>query len=114
MQPYQSTLISRVDTQIMESNSPILDRGDFMRMVIKHLKTKLENTWRVRFNANGTIRLTSFALPQKNLAAAECLNRESLPQWIKERLVVLQICEQGTILEGIGQKVSDNVYYVIE
>jgi len=26
----------------------------------------------------------------------------------------LQICESGTTIEGVGQKVSDKVFYVIE
>lgn len=115
MQRYQTAMITKVDIHIMESDNPTLDRGDFMRMVCNTINSKMEQTWRVRFHDDGTVAVYSFAMPpQKNLTAAECLNEAALPVWIKERLAVLQICEQGDIVEGVGQKVSDKVFYVIE
>ena len=111
-----SKLTEKIDIHIMESDNPTVDVDDFMAIVCDTINSKMEQTWRVRFHDDGTIALYSFALPhQKNLDARERLNDLSLlPVWIRERIAVLQICEQGEILAGIGQKVSDSVYYVIE
>lgn len=115
MDNYKSVMITSVDIHIMEGDTPTLDRGDFMRMVCNTINSKMEQTWRVRFHDDGRVALYSFAMPpQKNLPAAECLNDAALPEWVKQRVAVLQICEQGDIVEGIGQKVSDKVFYVIE
>jgi hypothetical protein len=108
-------VITRVDAHIMESDKPILNRGDFMRMVCNNLDSKMEQTWRVRILEGGAARLQSFAMPQKNLDVSSCLNDVSqLPDWIRQRIAVLQICEYGDIIEGVGQKISDKVFYVIE
>lgn len=110
-------LSEQIDMHIMESDLPTVDRDDFMAIICDTLNTKMEQTWRVRFYDDGSVGLHSFALPahQKNLDAGDRLNNVSLlPTWVKERLAVLQICQQGDILNGIGQKVSDRVFYVIE
>lgn len=109
-------MIERVDIHIMETPEPTLDRGDFMRMVCNTINSKMEQTWRVRIHEDGTVAMYSFAMPpQKNLDNAERLNDVShLPIWVQERLAVLQICQQGDILDGVGQKVSERVFYVIE
>lgn len=114
---YKTHMITAVDIHIMESDNPTLDRGDFMRIVCDTINSKMEQTWRVRIHDDGTVALYSFAIPntEKNLHPTDRLNDVSLlPIWVKERLAVLQICEQGDIVEGVGQKVSDSVYYVIE
>ena len=115
MEQYKLVMITRVDSHVMESDKPTLDRGDFMRMVCNTLDSKMEQTWRVRILDNGMVRLQSFAMPQKNLDVSSCLNDVSqLPDWIKQRIAVLQICEYGDIVSGVGQKVSDKVFYVLE
>lgn len=117
MEGQRSRMIERVDIHIMETPEPTLDRGDFMRMVCNTINSKMEQTWRVRLHEDGTVALHSFAMPltKKNLDSSERLNDASLlPIWVQERLAVLQICQQGDILEGVGQKVSERVFYVIE
>jgi len=111
-----SIVIERMDSIIMSGNSPTIDPPYFMQMVSEALCTPMEQVWRVKLNEDNTAELYSFALPltEKNLLAAKCLNTAALPQWVKDRVAVLQICEQGDIVEGVGQKVSERVYYVIE
>ena len=106
--------IAKIDMYIMEVCDPTLARPDFMAMVVRNLKSKFENTWRVKFDHDG-VRLTDFSLPpnQKNLPDTKCLNEGSLPDWVKKRVAILQICEVGTIIDGTGQRVSENTYYVI-
>ena len=107
--------IKFIDMYLMETNNPPLARSDFMAMVVRKLNSKLENTWRVKLEANGSYRLTDFSLPpnQKNLPDTKCLNDLSLPDWVKKRLAILQICEVGTIVDSVGQRVAENTYYVI-
>ena len=117
MEDYKTVMITNVDIHIMESDNPTLDRGDFIRMVCNTLDSKLEQTWRVRFHDDGTIAMYSFAMPttEKNLQPANRLNDATqLPDWVQQRIAVLQICESGAIVDGVGQKVSEYVYYVIE
>jgi hypothetical protein len=107
--------MERIDDIIMEHNSPSLSRDDYMRMIANELTHPIEQIWRVKLHDDGSIDMYSFAMPrQKNLPAAKCLNYLSLPEWIQKRLSVLQICENGAIVDGVGQKLSDRVYYVIE
>jgi hypothetical protein len=108
----------RIDNIIMEGTSPTISRDAFRMMVADDLNRKLEQIWRVRFYDDGTVGLYSFALPtttEKNLGVQDRLNHLSnLPEWVKDRISVLQICESGTTIDEVGQKVSDKVYYVIE
>jgi len=111
-----SISIERIDEIIMEGKSPTISRYDFRMMIAEQLLHPLEQVWRVRFYDDGTVAMYSFAMPttEKNLPSKDRLNRGDMPQWTKERIAVLQICESGTILDGVGQKVSERVYYVIE
>jgi hypothetical protein len=111
-----SIVIERIDEIIMSGNSPTIEPPYFMQMVSEALCSPIEQVWRVKFNENNTAELYSFAIPmtEKNLPAAKRLNTAALPQWVRDRVSVLQICEQGDIVEGVGQKVSERIYYVIE
>lgn len=106
--------IKFIDMYMMETNNPPLARSDFMAMVVRKLNSKLENTWRVKLAHDG-VRLTDFSMPpnQKNLPDTKCLNSADIPEWIKKRVSILQICEVGTIISGVGQRVSEDTYYVI-
>jgi len=88
----------------------------FKTNVDKFIDEPIDKYDEVRFYDDDTVALYSFAMPQteKNLPPTHRLNRESIPQWISERICVLQICEDGDIVDGVGQKVSDRVFYVIE
>jgi hypothetical protein len=100
----------------MEGESMTIHPEDFMDMVSESLECHIEQVWRVKFMDDGTVDMYSFAMPQqKNLPATSRLNDLSqLPDWVNERISVLQICENGAIIEGVGQKVSERVFYVIE
>jgi hypothetical protein len=111
-----SISIERIDEIIMEGKSPTISPSDFRMMIAEDLNHPLEQVWRVRFHDDDTVAMYSFAMPatEKNLPTKDRLNIGSMPQWVKERIAVLQICESGTTIDGVGQKVSENVYYVIE
>ena len=111
-----SVSIERIDDIIMEGKSPTISRDDFRMMIAEDLHRNIEQVWRVRFHDDDTVAMYSFVMPatEKNLPCKDRLNIGAMPQWAKERIAVLQICESGTTVEGVGQKVSENVYYVIE
>lgn len=105
-----------IDHHIMERPNPCIYRQDYMNMVVRKLNSKLNNTWRVKFADDGSVRLTDFSLPpnQKNLPDTKCLNAAALPTWVNKRVSILQICEVGVIIDGVGQRVAKDTYYVIE
>jgi len=112
-----SIVIERIDYLLMEKGGgePVFPQSEFMAMVSEALCTPIEQVWRVKINDDGSVAMYSFAMPQeKNLPMTRCLNHALLPQWVNERLSVLQICQEGDIVDGVGQKVSDKVYYVIK
>ena len=112
-----SVVIERIDYLLMEQGEgeSVFPQSEFMAMISESLCTPIEQIWRVKINDDGGVDMYSFAMPQeKNLPAVKCLNTASLPDWIRERIAVLQICEQGDIIDGVGQKLSDKVFYVLE
>jgi hypothetical protein len=115
---YRSSIaIERMDQLIIEARSPTIIPKDFMAMIAESLEQPIEQVWRVRFYDDGTVSLYSFAMPaiEKNFGKQDRLNNASyLPDWVKQRVSVLQICESGDTIKGVGQKVSDKVFYVIE
>jgi hypothetical protein len=117
MGEFRSSIRSeRIDEIIMEGKSPTIDPNDFRMMIANDLNRPLEQVWRVRFYEDGTVAMYSFAMPatEKNFSNQDRLNIGQMPEWTKERIAVLQICESGDTIEGVGQKVSEKVYYVIE
>ena len=112
-----SVVIARMDYLMMEQGAgeKVFPKAEFMAMVSESLCTPIEQIWRVQINEDGSVRSYSFAMPQeKNLPAATCLNTAALPKWIGERLAVLQICNEGDTVAGVGQKLSERVFYVIQ
>jgi len=113
-----SIVIERIDYLLMEKGGgePVFPQSEFMAMVSEALCTPIEQVWRVKINDDGSVAMYSFAMPatEKNLPHKDRLNIGAMPQWVKERIAVLQICEQGDIVDRVGQKLSDRVFYVIE
>ena len=112
-----SIVIERIDEIVMSGKSPTIRPEDFMAMIAENLEQPIEQVWRVRFHDDGAVSLYSFAMTpiEKNFGMQDRLNNASyLPDWVKERIAVLQICESGDTIKGVGQKVSDKVFYVIE
>lgn len=113
-----SVVIERIDYLLMEQGAgeSVFPQSDFRMMIAEDLHRNIEQVWRVRFYEDGTVAMYSFAMPtnEKNLPSKDRLNAQDIPTWAKERISVLQICESGATIDGVGQKVSENVYYVLE
>jgi hypothetical protein len=107
--------IGRIDEIVMEGDS-VLDPLSYMMMISADLNCPLEQVWRVKLLPDSQIELSDFTMPKtsKNFKTTRCLNEGDIPEWINQRISVLQICEVGGQVDGVGQKVSDKVFYVIE
>jgi hypothetical protein len=93
----------------------VFPQSEFMNMISLSLDRPIEQVWRVKLHDDGSADLYSFAMPkEKNLDNTHRLNEVSLPQWVKERISILQICNDGEVIDGVGQRVSKGVYYVVE
>jgi len=110
-----SIVIERIDYLLMEQGEAVFPQSEFMNMIAESLECHIEQVWRVKFY-DDRVALYSFAMPltEKNLPTTQRLNAQDTPQWIKDRVAVLQICDKGESIDGIGQKVSESTYYVIE
>jgi hypothetical protein len=109
-----SIVIERIDYLLMEQGEAVFPKSEFMNMIAESLDCHIEQVWRVKFY-DDRVAIYSFAMPQeKNLGIPQRLNAEDTPQWIKDRVAVLQICDKGETIDGVGQKVSESTYYVIE
>lgn len=66
---------------------------------------------RVSFNDDGTADLIEFSPPvQKN----KNVPQEQLATWILEAVSMLRIAEPQSLVDGLGFKVSDTVYYIVD
>ena len=39
---------------------------------------------------------------------------DQLPDWVQERLAVLSICTLDSMVEGVGKRVTDSVFWIYE
>jgi hypothetical protein len=111
--------MQRIDELVLNSvgkRSAIVDPLSYMMMIAKDLCTPLEQIWRVKLLDNDEIELSDFTLArrEKNFISTRCLNKADVPKWIVDKISVLQIIPNGEQIDGVGQKVSDQVFYVIE
>ena len=85
-----------------------------LRMVEEQFNMPLQNVWRVHVLANGLVELNDFTLPSSKSKMRETFKQEDLPVWIQDSLSVLMIVDQGVTIEGLGKKISDSIFYVLE
>jgi hypothetical protein len=85
-----------------------------LRMVEEQFNMPLQNVWRVHVLANGLVELNDFTLPSNKDTMRETFRQEDLPIWIQDSLSVLMIVDQGVTIEGLGKKISDSIFYILE
>ena len=85
-----------------------------IRMIEEQFNLPLQNVWRVNVLSNGLVELNDFTLPSNSGKLRETFKQEDLPDWIQDSLSVLMIVDQGVTVEGVGKKISDSVFYVLE
>jgi len=110
--------MQRIDELVLNSvgKQSAIDPLSYMMMIANDLCTPLEQIWRVKLLDNDEVELSDFTLAKavKNFITTKCLNRADVPKWILDKVAILQIIPNGEQVDGVGQKVSDEVFYVIE
>lgn len=69
---------------------------------------------RVTINPDGTIDLLDFRLIPDGDRMRKGLRQEEVPSWIMEAISMLRIANDRDYVPGLGFKVSDFVYYIID
>ena len=85
-----------------------------LQMVQEQFNMPLQNVWRVSVLPSGMVELNDFTLPSSKSKMRETFKQEDLPVWIQDSLSVLMIVDQGITVEGLGKKISDSIFYVLE
>lgn len=74
----------------------------------------LDNIWRVEIRDNHELLLSDFTMPSASGKLKRIVNANDAPKFIRDALAVLQISQDGTLIEQVGKRISDSVFYVIE
>ena len=74
----------------------------------------LDNVWRVELRENDNVKLTDFTMPSSSAIINKTTTLNDAPQFIRDGLAVLQITSDGSLVDGVGKRISDSVYYILE
>lgn len=85
-----------------------------IKMVEEQFNLPLQNVWRVHVLANGMAELNDFTMPTSTGKMRDVFKQEDLPLWVQDSLSVLMIVDQGVTVEGVGKKISDSIFYLME
>jgi hypothetical protein len=104
-----------VDDALFEGNDLIDTTQEILlHMIEEQFNLPLQNVWRVLVNNDGTVELNDFTLPSNTGKMRDVFKQENLPQWIQDSLSVLMIVDQGVTVEGVGKKITDSIFYLME
>jgi len=67
---------------------------------------------RVCINDNGTFDIVDFTMPTRGDKLRKNIPQEDVPQWVMQAVSMLRIADTGSLVAGVGFKVSDRVYYL--
>ena len=91
-----------------------LNSNILMRMIEEQFNLPLQNIWRVHVLPSSMVELNDFTLPSGTGKMRDVFKQENLPQWIQDSLSVLMIVDQGAMVEGVGKKIGDSIFYILE
>lgn len=69
---------------------------------------------RVSINTDGTYDILDFTLPSLGDRAKKGVPQEDMPEWISNALAILQIAETHTVIDGVGYRLPNLVFYLLE
>lgn len=85
-----------------------------LHMIEEQFNLPLQNIWRVHMLTNGLVELNDFTLPTSTGKMRDTFKQEDLPLWVQDSISVLMIVDQGVTIEGLGKKISDSIFYIVE
>jgi hypothetical protein len=83
-----------------------------MRMVQQEIP--LENVWRVEMKGSGRIILNDFTMPSASSKIKKIIKLTDAPKFVRDAISVLQIAPDGTTVDGIGKRIDEDIYYIVE
>ena len=83
-------------------------------MQMKQEELELDSVWRVKVYPNGMVELNDFTMPSKTGKLMDKISQADVPDWIRDALAVLQIVDDGTVVDGVGRRISEEIYYITE
>jgi len=81
----------------------------YIRMVM--LEQKID-ALRVSINDDGTFDIVDFTMPTRSDMLRRNIPQEDVPQWMMQAVSMLRIADEGSLVAGVGFKVSDRLYYI--
>lgn len=81
---------------------------------MKQEEIDLDNIWRVKVYPDGLVEINDFTMPSKTGKLMDKISQADIPDWIRDALAVLQIVDDGTTVDGVGRKISEQIYYLVE
>jgi hypothetical protein len=104
-----------VDKVLFQSaTAPVFLLDSAIRMIEEQFELPLTNVWRVHILKDNMVELNDFTLPTNTGKMRDVFKQENLPEWIQDSLSVLMIVDQGVTVEGVGKKITDSIFYLME
>lgn len=97
-----------------ESFNVTVQKPMLLHMIEEQFELPLTNVWRVHVLKDGMVELNDFTMPSSTGKMRDVFKQENLPQWIQDSLSVLMIVDQGVTVEGVGKKITDSIFYLME
>jgi hypothetical protein len=103
--------------RIVESGKPE-NIGEIPSLInaIMRMQTELplDNVWRVEMKGGGRVILNDFTMPSASSKIKKIIKLTDAPKFIRDGVSVLQIAPDGTSVEGVGKKIDEDIYYIVE
>jgi hypothetical protein len=112
----------KLDAQVATELQVPVFAGERLKMLVKKVNAimgrqeelPLDNVWRVEIRENSRVVLDDFTLPSSSVIMRKIIKLVDAPKFIQDGVSVLQIAPDGTSIEGVGKKISEDVYYIVE
>lgn len=103
--------------RIIESGHP-KNLGEIPALLrsILHMQIEmpLDNVWRVEVKGSGRVILNDFTMPSASSKIKKVIKLTDAPKFIQDAVAILQIAPDGTTVEGVGKKIDEDIYYIVE
>ena len=109
---YDSRLMHIIEGGTPKSPAEIPSLINAIMRMQTHLP--LENVWRVEMKGSGRVILNDFTMPSASSKIKKIIKLIDAPKFIRDGVSVLQIAPDGTSIEGVGKKIDEDIYYIVE
>jgi hypothetical protein len=94
--------------------NPLRAMDTCIAMVQEQFSVPLQNIWRVHIGKDDLVTIHDFTMPSNQDTITKTFRQEELPLWLQDSLSVLMIVDEGVTVEGLGKKINDSIFYVVE